>query len=164
MLRRLRGIVLLLKSAFKEQRFVDDLAIYGSREFCDHVAAALELLRERAPAAFAQVKRYIDAVVMSRHSGVDAKKRPAMKWSVEYLASGLAHESHHCHLHWSYRASHPGEKVPEAIYSREEAERSCLEYQIAVFLELGGSEERAARIRESMATEWWLVPWEERTW
>jgi hypothetical protein len=84
--------------------------------------------------------------------------------STPYLASGLAHEARHCSLYWSYRDSEPARDVPTEVFSGEEAERQCVEYQIAVLKQLGETDEVVARLRESMKTEWWNVPWHERTW
>lgn len=81
-----------------------------------------------------------------------------------YLASGLAHEAHHCDLYWSYRDSHPARDVPSEVFSGEEAEHQCLEYQIGVLKRLGEPDDVVARLSESMKTEWWKVPWHERTW
>jgi len=84
--------------------------------------------------------------------------------STPYLASGLAHEAHHCQLYWSYRESEPTREVPREAFGGEEAERQCLEYQIAVLKQLGETDEVTERLRESMKTGWWNVPWHERTW
>ncbi|PYN90604.1 MAG: hypothetical protein DMD87_01410 [Candidatus Rokuibacteriota bacterium] len=84
--------------------------------------------------------------------------------STAYLASGLAHEAHHCRLYWSYREREPRREVPREVFTGEEAERQCLEYQIAVLKQLGETEEVTERVRESIKTGYWNVAWHERTW
>jgi len=162
----------LLRALFQQSLEVGGIKICGRQLFCDHVAAALRLLDAGVPAAFALCQRYFNLVIMSRHSGVDVAARPAIvmlgEWatsvSTPYLASGLAHEALHCSLYWSYRGRDPEREVPTEIFSGEDVERQCLEYQILVLKQLGETDEEASRLRDLMKTEWWNVPWHERTW
>jgi hypothetical protein len=84
--------------------------------------------------------------------------------STAYLASGLAHEAKHCDLYWSRRERNPTQDVPDEVFSGSDAERQCVEYQIAVLKQLGETDNVIERLRESMQTEWWKVPWHERDW
>ena len=54
--------------------------------------------------------------------------------------------------------------MPREVFTGEEAERQCLEYQIAVLKQLGETEEVTERVRESIKTGYWNVAWHERTW
>jgi len=54
--------------------------------------------------------------------------------------------------------------VPREVFTGEEAERQCLEYQIAVLKQLGETEEVTERVRESIKTRYWNLAWHERTW
>ena len=167
-----RGAIFLLRAFFQGSSEVRGIEIRGRQAFRDRVAAALRLLHAGAPAAFSLCEQYFDLVIMSRHSGVHVEMRPGIvmlgEWAIEasarYLASGLAHEAFHCSLYWSYRDRHPGRDAPTDVFSGERAERECLEYQISVLRQLGETEERAAHLRDLMKTEWWNVPWHERTW
>ena len=171
-LARARGATFLLRALFQGSSEVGGIKIYGRQVFREQVAAALRLLHAGAPAAFSLCEQYFDLVIMSRHSGVHVATRPGIvmlgEWAIEasarYLASGLAHEAFHCSLYWSYRDRHPGRDAPTDVFSGERAERECLEYQISVLRQLGETEESAAHLRDLMKTEWWNVPWHERTW
>jgi hypothetical protein len=169
---RASGFGFLLLSLFQHSSEVEGIEIRGPHDFCDRVAAALRLLSADAPTAFDLCQRHFNLVIRSRHSGVNVTARPATvmlgQWatsvSTPYLASGLAHEANHCSLYWSYRDAKLTREVPRKVFSGEEAERQCLEYQIAVLKQLGETEEVTERLRESMKTEWWNVPWHERRW
>jgi len=169
---RARGVGFLLRSLFQARSEVGGIEIRGRQAFCDQVAAALRLLRTEVPEAFALCQRHFDLVIMSRHSGVDVGMRPAIVMlgepastvSMAYLASDLAHEAMHCSLYRSYSDRDPDRDVPAAIYSGEDAERQCLEYQISVLKQLGETDADASRLRDLMKTKWWNVPWHERTW
>lgn len=168
---RVSGIRFAIRALFQQSAEVDGIAIHGSLPFCESVGAALRRLASDAPEAFTLCRDFIDAIVMSRHSGVMAKRRPATvllgSWatavSVPYLGSTLVHEAFHCRLYWSHR-DNGRSNVPVELYSGETAERQCLEYQTSVLKRLGGTEVEVRHLSEGMATEWWKVPWHERTW
>lgn len=151
---------------------VGSIAIYGPPAFRERVAAALRLMAAGAPEALSMCERFVDTVVMSRHSGVTSHRRPAIvllgRWvttvSPSYLASALAHEAFHCSQYWSHRDRQPKTTVPIAIYSGAAAEQRCLDFQVAVLTQLGGSEAELSHLSASMATEWWRVPWHDRAW
>jgi hypothetical protein len=169
---RLFGAAFVVRALFQESRKIDGIRIYGPPNFREAVAAALHRLASDAPDAFALCKRFVEAVVIARNSGVSSNRRPAIvllgHWatqvSLPYLASTLVHEAYHCQLYWSSHESSSGKKVPAHLYSGEEAERACIEYQTSVLKQLGGSDAEAQHLRDQMATEWWKVPWHERTW
>ena len=169
---RASGAGFLLRSFFQHSSEFEGIEVRGPKDFCDRVAAALRVLSTGASAAFDLCQRHFNLVIRSRHSGVDAKTRPAIvmlgQWvtsvSTAYLASGLAHEAHHCRLYWSYREREPRREVPREVFTGEEAERQCLEYQIAVLKQLGETEEVTECVRESIKTRYWNVAWHERTW
>lgn len=169
---RTSGAVFLLRALMHRSSRVAGITVYGPSSFREAVSSALRLLETDAPDAFAFCARFIDAVVVSRHSGVMSHRRPAIvmlgDWattvSAPYLASTLAHEAFHCHLYWSHRDSASGPRVAAAIASGAEAERRCVEYQSSVLRLLGGSDDDANHITNQLATEWWTVPWHERTW
>jgi len=169
---RVAGIGFAIRAAlFQHSAEIDGIAIHGSRPFCEAVESALRRLAADAPEAFSLCKEFIETVVMSRHSGVMAKRRPAIvllgDWvtrvSPPYLASTVVHEAYHCKLYWSHHDGE-GKPVPVDVYSGEAAERQCLEYQTSVLKQRGGTETELRHLREGMATEWWKVPWHERAW
>lgn len=169
---RASGAAFLLRALFQHSSEVEGIGVRGPQAFCERVVAALRRLESGAPATFALCRQHFELVISSRHSGVDATARPAIvmlgQWatsvSTPYLASGLAHEAFHCSLYWSHRDSVPLQEVSREVFTGEEAEQQCVEYQIAVLQQLGEPEEVAMRLRESMKTEWWKVPWHERGW
>lgn len=169
---RARGAGFLLRALFQASSEVGGIEVCGPQAFCDRVVEALRLLRAGSPEAFALCQRHFNLVIKSRHSGVDVASRPAIvmlgDWATRvsspYLASGLAHEAVHCSLYWSHHEHDPEQEVPPETYSGEDAEGQCLEYQIAVLKQLGEADEDASRLRDLMTTEWWNVPWHERTW
>jgi hypothetical protein len=168
-----RQVIFLVRSLLQGSLEVERIAVFGRQKFRDNVAAALRLLRAQAPEAFGLCEQYFSVVIMSRHSGVDVTSRPAVvmlrEWatraSPRYLASVLAHEAFHCRLYWSYREGHPGsDDVPPEIFSGETGERECVEYQIEVLKRLGGTDQEVSHLRDSLKTEYWKVPWHQRTW
>lgn len=166
------GVAFVMRMLFQRPLEVDGIAIHGPQPFRDAVAAAIRLLASDAPDAFTLCQDLVSTVVMSRHSGVMANRRPAVvllgDWvtrvSLPYLASTIAHEVYHCKLYWLYRDDNARSRVPAHIYTGEAAERQCIEYQTAVLKQLGGTEDEVRKLGDHMATEFWKVPWHERTW
>ena len=168
-----RSVGVLLRSLLQGSSEVAGITVHGPQGFREQVAAALRLLDAEAPESFRLCERYFGMVIMSRHSGVDVQARPVIvmlgEWaasaSPRYVACTLAHEAFHCRLYWSYREDHPGaHHVPREVFSGENAERECLEYQIEVLRQLGGTDQEASGLRDSLKTEYWKVPWLQRTW
>ena len=58
-------------------------------------------------------------------------------YSVTWYASTIAHDATHSELYANYQAAHPGESVPETVYSGVEIERFCNGYQLEVLKRIG---------------------------
>jgi len=116
------------------------IEIRGSAEFAAQTRAALTLLEEKAPEAFAKIQKYIGMIEQGEHSGIWAWEQPPRYevgdatafFSVTWYASTIAHDATHSELYTQYRAAHPGEPVPEGAYGGVEVERFCINYQTKV--------------------------------
>ncbi len=175
--KRLRKSFWLLRTGFFAPRATfDTITIRGSKPFLGRIHEALDLLKTRVPETYRLIQNHLVQILEGIPSGAwvftlefqtHTMTTLSPKVSQEPLverAATLAHEAYHCALFTNYKASHPGQKVPEQIYGGEQAERLCLEYQCEVLKLLGADEEVITRTRQAVETHWWEVPSEERDW
>ena len=86
----------------------DHIPIRGTKEFKEHVVAALGLLKTRSPGGYTLVTNYIGAFEQSAHTGMAPWDNPPTSYlhdkfsweSAEDFAGGIAHESYHSKLYY----------------------------------------------------------------
>jgi hypothetical protein len=120
--------------------------IEGNPEFITQTQAALSLLEIYAPDAYQKIQTYVGLIQQGQHSGMWAWEEPPRYevgdatafYSVTWYASTIAHDSTHSELYHQYLAAHPGEYVPDDVWSGVEIERFCNGYQLDVLKRIGG--------------------------
>jgi len=124
-----------------------EIIILGEPDFAEQTRSALLLLEEEAPDAYAKVMRYVGAIEQSDRSGMWAYEVPPRYavsketafYSLSWYASTIAHDATHSELYHEYLAAHPGEPVPDDVWTGFEAERFCNAYQLDVLTRIGGT-------------------------
>jgi hypothetical protein len=153
----------------------DSLTIRGTPEFDEQVEKALALLKARSPTGYATVTNYIGIVQQHEHSGMEVHHKPPIFQlnvnsayvSVTWCAGVIAHDSCHSKFYFEHKKQHPWAIcVPDDIYRGEQAERACLEHQIAVLKAIGApaSEIDWCRQCETQTNQYWKVKYQNRNW
>ena len=121
------------------------IVLRGNSEFIAQTRAALALLEQKDPDAFKKIQTYVGIIEQGEHSGMWAWEVPPRYevgdktafYSVTWYASTIAHDATHSELYTQYQAAHPGEGVPDEVYSGVEIERFCNGYQLEVLKLIG---------------------------
>ena len=121
------------------------IKIIGTSEFIIQTRSALALLEENDHDAFVKVQTYVGIIEQGEHSGMwswEVPPRyevgdPTAFYSVTWYASTIAHDATHSELYHQYAAQHPGEYVPEEVYSGVPVEQFCNLYQLEVLKRIG---------------------------
>jgi hypothetical protein len=124
------------------------IKIVGTTEFVTQTRAALALLEQKDPQAFAKIQTYIGIIEQGDHSGMWAWEDPPRYevgdatafFSVTWYASTIAHDATHSELYVQYQRKHPGQPVPQQAYSSVEVEIFCNTYQLKVLQHIGAPE------------------------
>lgn len=117
-----------------------NIQINGSAEFITQTRAALTLLEQKDPKAFNKIQTYVGIIEQGEHSGMWAWEVPPRYevgdltafFSITWYASTIAHDATHSELYAQYQISHPGQPVPQEVFSGVEIERFCNGYQLEV--------------------------------
>lgn len=124
----------------------DGPAVAGSAGFQAQVRAALSLLKDRAPAAFAVVAAHIGLIREGERSGMRAYDTPptfemsekTASASTTWAASAIAHDSFHSKLYHDYLDAHPAARfVPVEAWTGKAAETACVAHQVSVLKDVG---------------------------
>ena len=121
-----------------------DVEIIGSERFTNQIVQALTLLKRKAPEAHGIVISYVKRIEQGARSGMWAYKTPpkfemgdrTTFYSVTWCAAAIAHDSLHSKLYHNYKAMQHG-PVPDAIWTGTEAEKLCMQHQLAVMERIG---------------------------
>jgi hypothetical protein len=124
------------------------IAVSGSPEFIQQTYNALWLLETLARDAFVKTQTYVGLIEQGERSGMAAYEDPPRYevgdptafHSVTWYASTIAHDATHSELFHRYLAEHPGERVPEDVWTGFEVERFCIAYQHDVAIRIGAPE------------------------
>lgn len=173
---RRAGIVLrVVRALIGNNRFYDDITIYGNEDFIESTIKALELLKGKIPDTYKLVQMHIGDIVSGTPSGVFTDLRrfgptfvivapSCSNGSIREYAADLAHEAYHCELYSNAERGGLGSHVEPSAYSGENAEKLCLRYQCDVLRKLGMSEIEVQDYEGLIRTKWWEVPYEKRDW
>lgn len=151
-----------LESTFRYQ-----LQIVGDESFTTHVNKALDLLKRKDLNAYIVVRNTIGRIKQDAWCNMDVWEEPptfricpsVVYNAPEYLASAIAHDSWHSKLYLDYKDTHPGQHVPDSIYSGEAIEMECTRYQIEVAKNVGAVY-TIIEFLESLLDghdQWWLT-------
>jgi hypothetical protein len=138
----------LFPPAFQGQTTYGKIKIAGSTEFIARTRSALTLLEQKDTEAFTKVQTYIGIIEQGQHSGMWAWEDPPRYEvgdatafsSLTWYASTIAHDSTHSELYTQYQNAHPGEAVPEDVFSGVEIEIYCNAYQLDVLRLIGAAQ------------------------
>jgi hypothetical protein len=148
----------------------ESVEIRGTPAFVRQVENALGLLKTNSPTGYATVTNYVGIIEEAKRSGMRAWSKPAKFelskrtafHSLTWCAGTIAHDSFHSKLYADYLREHPKGRVPDKIWTGEEAERQCCEHQIAVLNEIGAPTREVRWCAET--NRYWEVKYRNRTW
>ena len=151
----------------------DSLSIQGTPKFEAQVEKALALLKAQSPAGYATVTNYVGIVRENKHSGMEVHHKPPVfllngnsaYYSISWCAGVIAHDSFHSKLYFDYKKQHPEARwVPKTVDRGEEAERACLQHQLAVLKDIAAPASEMDWCRQSVTNQYWLVKYRNRNW
>lgn len=119
--------------------------VKGSAEFRTQIEAALKLIKEKAPEAYALVQNNVAIITEGERSGMWAYKNPptyeisktSAFHSVTWCAGAIAHDAYHSKLYHDYVTA-KGKPVPAEIWTGQEVEKICIAFQLSVLKKIGG--------------------------
>jgi len=155
----------------REGRRFDNIVIRGTSEFSARVESALGLLKTNSQLGYATITNYVGIIQQATHSGMRASSKPPQFdlnertafYSVTWCAGSIAHDSFHSKLFADYVKAHPKRRVPDKVWMGEEAEKQCLEHQVAVLKEIAAPVHEVAWCGET-TNRYWEVKYRDRTW
>jgi hypothetical protein len=175
----LRQIIAEQKTAIASQQKADSSAlpgpvlIVGDANCQTSTQAALNLLKAKAPTHYAIVQGsigIIECVVEGsrtyaaqnppKFSAASATRNAGTVW----YAAVLAHEAGHSKLYRDYKAAHPGQAVPESIWTGEAAEKVCLDAQYDALTKLGATIFELDSVRSALNTQYYNVSQSKQWW
>jgi hypothetical protein len=145
-----------------------NVTIRGNEDFINLTVRAMELLEKTVPETYQLVQKHIGTpsgvfvdMLWLGPTFVIIGPSGSNKSTPEY-AGVLAHEADHCELYSNAERSDLGSHVEPSVYSGENAEKLCLQYQCDVLRKLGMSEVEVQDYEGLIHTKWWEVPYEKR--
>jgi hypothetical protein len=136
-----------------------EVAISGTPQFTNQVFQALALLLTKAPEAYTCVTNYMGKIEQGKKSGMWAYRNPPTYemadqtafYSVTWCAGSIAHDSFHSKLYHEYKAKHRG-LVPDKVWTDVEAEKKCLQHQLAVLKKIGAPKSEIDHLEKMTGT------------
>ncbi len=144
-----------------------NIKITGTEDFIEQTSAALALLQSRAPDYFKMVVENMGEIVrVRRGSGMNPWDNPPRFFASDRLFEGgipwgagdIAHDANHSRQWARYAKEHPGQPVPDAVHSGEEAERECLKIQSEVLLQIDAPKNQIDYVNRVIETRYWEEP------
>ena len=145
----------------------------GDKDCRTLTQTALDLLKSKAPIHYETVNEYVGSIdCVNEGSGVYSWEKPprviigdaTRNASLTWYASVLVHEATHARLYQTYEKEHPGESVPEDVYSGENGESICIQVQYDALTLVGGPQYELDHLKNSLETRYWEIPYEDRWW
>lgn len=138
-----------------------EIGVEGKRpDFFIQVRAALELLRERAPADYKLIENDIGLIkeVEAWHlSGMNPLAAPptfslsitTARVSVTWCAGAIAHDACHSRLWHAYSRANGTSAVPDSAWGGQAMELKCIGYQIGVMQKIGAPDSEIEDLRRA---------------
>jgi hypothetical protein len=150
----------------------ETIQIRGSSRFSSQVTRALGLLKTKSPRAFATVTNCIGRIAEAKHSGMAAYEDPptfeladpSAFYSVTWCAIAIAHDSLHSKMYHDYLRQHPGQRVPDLVWTGERAEKECCDYELGVAMEIGAPPHEVKWAKWDPKNRYWEVPESKVNW
>lgn len=134
--------------------------IHGSDPFSQKVNKALELLHTKAPYYANKVTTYLSRIEESDHSGVKVEtgvfylgQATVNSQDEIWLASVLVHDAYHVELY----------KKGQNYYGKA-GETQCINQQKKVLQQLAAPAYYLTYLDQTLASDYWDVPFEQRNW
>ncbi|PWU19552.1 MAG: hypothetical protein C5B50_06200 [Verrucomicrobia bacterium] len=165
-------VVTLRSTIFPPTTKFETIEIRGSTRFYSQVTKALLLLRTKSPRAFATVTNNIGRIEEAKKSGMAAYETPptfeladpSAFYSVTWCAIAIAHDSLHSKMYHDYLREHPGQRVPDLIWTGEQAEKQCCDYELGVAIEIGAPPYEIQWAKWDPKNRYWEVPESKADW
>ena len=141
-----------------------EIKIDGDADFTQKTKAALDIIREKTPATYAMVLRYVAIIRQGAQSGMWATLNPPVfvvgnatyVSKAMWYASAIVHDAFHSKLYydhfWEYGF------CPNDIWTGTKAEMACLEIQITFLEEIGAPQSLIEHAKSLRGADWWSVP------
>jgi hypothetical protein len=119
------------------------IQIKGQAIFVQKTKAALNLLNSRN--GLSVIKQYVGVIQEAKSSGMKAWLEPpvyevgAPTWNNTdiWYAGTIAHDAYHSKLYHEAKAKNFGKEPDESAWTGKEAEKICLDYQLAILQKIG---------------------------
>ncbi len=149
------------------------IEIIGNSDFIEKTNEALDLLGIHAPGHYARVIKYIGIIEwVDEGSGMFAWEDPPLFKVGEatvgagtvWYAGTIVHDSIHSKQYHDYLAENPSGPVPDEVWTGENAEAQCLDFQYDALEEIGADQETLEYIKNVLETEYWDIEYDKRWW
>ncbi len=150
------------------------LEIKGDEDCLKRTNEALNLIKEKAESHYNEVKKYIGIIECTeRQSGMAAYENPprfqvgrsTYQSDTIWYAGTIVHDAHHSKLYHDYLQNHPSEiTVPYEAWGGRDSEQRCIDVQLDALQKIGADQYILDYVKDSINTEYWNVPYEDRWW
>lgn len=153
--------------------FTSSIEIRGDTACQSSTLTALQLLSLNASTHYTTATKYISVIeCIAQGSGMYAYENPpryvvgdaTRNAGTAWYASTIAHDSGHSKLYHDYLSAHPGQTVPEDVWTGEAAERTCLEAQYDALAKIGGTQSQLDYVKNIIDSQYYNVPYDQRWW
>ena len=153
--------------------FTTPIQIRGDAACQSDTMAALQLLSAKAPTHYATVTQYIGIIqCASQGSGMYAYDNPPLylvgdvtrNAGTVWYAGTIAHDAGHSKLYHDYLSAHPGQPVPDDVWTGQSAEITCLAAQYDALSKIGGTPSQLTYVQNVINTQYYNVPYDQRWW
>jgi hypothetical protein len=153
--------------------FTTPIQIRGDAACQSDTLAALQLLSAKAPTHYATVMQYIGIIqCASQGSGMYAYDNPPLylvgdatrNAGTVWYAGTIAHDAGHSKLYHDYLSAHPGQAVPDDVWTGQSAEITCLAAQYDALSKIGGTPSQLTYVQNVINTQYYNVPYDQRWW
>lgn len=153
--------------------FTTPIQIRGDAKCQSDTLAALQLLSTKAPTHYATIIQYIGIIqCVSQGSGIYAYDNPPLylvgdatrNAGTVWYAGTIAHDAGHSKLYHDYLSTHPGQAVPDSVWTGQSAEITCLAAQYDALTKIGGTQSQLDYIQNVINTRYYNIPYDQRWW
>jgi hypothetical protein len=153
--------------------FTTPIQIRGDAACQSDTLAALQLLSAKAPTHYATITQYIGIIeCASQGSGIYAYDNPPLylvgdatrNAGTVWYAGTIAHDAGHSKLYHDYLSAHPGQPVPDDVWTGKSAEITCLAAQYDALSKIGGTQSQLSYVQNVINTQYYNIPYAQRWW
>jgi hypothetical protein len=161
------------KTARPPATFTTSITIRGDAACQATTLSALKLLHDQAPTHYATVTTYMGIIeCLPQGSGMYAYENPpryvvgdaTRNAGTVWYAGTIAHDAGHSKLYHDYLSAHPGQAVPNDVWTGQSAEAACLDAQYDALSKIGATQSQLDYIKSVINTQYWNIPYAQRWW